>query len=176
MRAEINALGEEALRQSDAEITHRLAALPGLSGAETVFCYVSVGREIDTRALLETLLSQGKRVCVPRTLGGGVMEARQITALGELKPAPFSLLEPDETAPLVPPGEIAFALVPALCADVTGVRLGQGGGYYDRYLPATPALRVCPCRGVLLRRRLPFAGFDEKCHLVVTEKNVYPIP
>ncbi len=32
-----------------------------------------------------------------------------------------------------------LALVPALAVDTTGTRLGQGGGCYDRVLPALPS-------------------------------------
>ena len=46
----------------------------------------------------------------------------------------FGIQEPTEQAPLIRPEEIGLALVPALCYDEGGRRLGFGGGYYDRWL------------------------------------------
>lgn len=49
----------------------------------------------------------------------------------------FRLLEPPASASPVEPD---LLLVPALLADRQGHRIGRGGGYYDRYLSARPAL------------------------------------
>lgn len=46
------------------------------------------------------------------------------------------------------PGELAMLLVPALAVDGTGLRLGSGGGFYDR-LRAEPSWRAVPALAVL---------------------------
>jgi 5-formyltetrahydrofolate cyclo-ligase len=61
-------------------------------------------------------------------------------------PSP-ALPGPDRPAPLAPP-ELALLLVPALAIDHTGIRLGSGGGWYDR-LRAEPAWRAVPALAVL---------------------------
>ena len=75
------------LRASDAAIVRRVLALPAWAEAAWVFAYVSVRREPDTRALIRAALAAGKRVAVPRCLGDGVMEAREIRSLDALAPA-----------------------------------------------------------------------------------------
>lgn len=79
-------------------------------------------------------------------------------------------------APDLDPGSIALLLVPALAVDHHGVRLGSGGGWYDRLRSdprwsAVPALAVLPAAcvvPVLPRDRwdVPFHGWlDETgCH------------
>ncbi|GGC85540.1 5-formyltetrahydrofolate cyclo-ligase [Tersicoccus solisilvae] len=62
--------------------------------------------------------------------------------------------------------EVALLLVPALAVDATGQRLGQGGGYYDRFLARW---RDRPGRGALAAvvyddEVLPAGSFDVMPH------------
>ena len=105
--------------------------------AGMVFCYVSVGSEVDTRPLIRQLLDQeGKRVAVPWcNPATGTMSAVEISGLEELKPGVFGIPEPDSTvqAPLDPSG-LDLIVVPGIAFDGRGYRIGYGGGYYDRFL------------------------------------------
>ena len=76
MRALEARLSERYLEQSDRRIAAQLLAMPEYQAAETVFCFVSVGREINTRPVLNAALESGKTLCVPRCLGSGIMELR----------------------------------------------------------------------------------------------------
>lgn len=71
------------------------------------------------------------------------------------------LAEPSEHAP-----SASVLLVPALAVDETGQRLGQGGGYYDRFLARW---RRLPRRGILAAvvyddEVLPAGSFDVLPH------------
>jgi 5-formyltetrahydrofolate cyclo-ligase len=93
-------------------------------------------------------------------------------------PAPRSA-GPGARSPL-PPADLALLLVPALAIDAAGLRLGTGGGWYDRLRAdpawrAVPALAVLPaaCVTALLPRDpwdVPFDGWlDETgCHKIAT--------
>ncbi|MCP9930024.1 5-formyltetrahydrofolate cyclo-ligase [Cyanobium sp. AMD-g] len=84
---------------------------------------------------------------------------------------------PAPLGPHRPPEAMALLLVPALAMAPCGLRLGSGGGWYDRLRAdplwaAVPALAVLPaaCTGVALPRDpwdIPFDGWiDERdCHL-----------
>ncbi len=160
---------ETYFQASDAEIARRVLAIPEWEAARPLFLYVSVRREPDARALVEAALRGGKRVAVPRCLGRGVMEAREIHALDELVPAAYGLLEPKEAAPLVLPGEIDLAVIPCVAADKTGRRLGHGAGFYDRYLAGSAARRLCLCRSRNLLEAVPAEVHDLVMGWVVTE-------
>ena len=161
----------EYLTASDAAIEAAVLALPEWAAAGTVFIYVSVRREPETRGLIRAALAGGKRVAAPRCLGEGVMEARELRALEDLRPADHGLLEPPETALRIPPEEIDLAVIPCVAADRTGHRLGHGGGYYDRFLARTGAFRLCLCRGKNLLDAVPAGEYDVKMDAVVTEDN-----
>ena len=105
MRRVIRALERELpaayKAQSSAGIARHLLAMPEYQAAVTVFCFVGTDREIDTTAILKDALSSRKRLCVPLCVGDGLMELRQITALDQLVPGAYGILEPSADAPLV---------------------------------------------------------------------------
>lgn len=101
--------------------------------AGSVFVYVSSGSEVQTHGLISALLEQGKAVAVPRVLAKpGAMEAVVVRGLDDLVPGRFGVLEP--TTPELLEQTPHVTIVPGLAFTRAGLRLGQGGGYYDRYL------------------------------------------
>lgn len=84
--------------------------MPEYQAAVTVFCFVGTDREIDTTAILKDALSSRKRLCVPLCDGDGLMELRQITALDQLVPGAYGILEPSADAPLVDADAVDFAV------------------------------------------------------------------
>ena len=104
--------------------------------AATVAAYVSVGSEPGTGLLLDALAAAGKRVLLPVVLPGLDLDWAVYTGREGLAPAVRGLLEP--TAPRLGREAIAQAdvvLVPGTGVSLSGARLGQGGGCYDRALP-----------------------------------------
>ena len=81
----------------------------------------------------------------------------------------YGMLEPGEGCPLVPQEEIELILVPGLCFDRLGYRLGQGGGYYDRYLAGYGGTTVGLCRREVLQERVPREEHDRQVDLLVTD-------
>ncbi|WP_298035167.1 5-formyltetrahydrofolate cyclo-ligase [uncultured Dysosmobacter sp.] len=158
---------------SGSAIVRRLTAMPEYQTAGTVFCFVGTQREIDTRPILENALAAGKRLCVPRCSGPGVMEARQITSLDQLSPGAYGILEPPPDSPAIPTDAIDFAILPCLTCDRFGRRLGQGGGYYDRFLTHYRGGTVLLCRERLIREEIPVEPHDYPVPWVLTETALY---
>jgi len=107
-----------------------------MSGATRVAAYVGVGSEPPTAELLAEL----PEVLLPVLRPDGDLD----WALGhEVRPGARGLLEP--TGPRLGVAAIAacdVVLVPALAVDRRGIRLGRGGGSYDRVLPRATGLTV----------------------------------
>ncbi|HEX4977927.1 MAG TPA: 5-formyltetrahydrofolate cyclo-ligase [Nocardioides sp.] len=121
-------------------IAEHLVVAPELRRAATVAAYVSVGTEPGTGPLLDALTAAGKRVLLPVLLPDGDLDWAVYGGPASLAPARLGLLEP--VGPRGGPGAVATAdavLVPALAVDRFGVRLGRGGGSYDRALGRVPA-------------------------------------
>ena len=139
---------------SDGELIQRFLEHPKLAEAHTVLLYYGVGQEVATAGLIQTLLDQGKIVCLPKCLPEYQMEARAITAREELD----------------------LILVPGLCFDSRGSRLGQGGGYYDRYLEDYEGVTIGLCREDFFQVNLPREPLDAWVRFVLTEEGqVWPM-
>lgn len=173
LREKLALIPEDDLKQADRQIASNILSLEEFRKAGLIFCFVGVGREIDTKPVIHDALASGKRVAVPKCIGKGLMEAFEITSLTDLEEGFFGLLEPRPHCPMVPREQIDFILVPCLSCDRQGYRLGQGGGYYDRYLAKGPFQGAVLCRGQLLCTEIPHAAHDIPVPLVITDQAVY---
>lgn len=175
MRAVLEELSQEEREESDQALTRQFLQHPKVEQANTLLLYYGVGTEIHTQPLIQALLDQGKRVCLPRCLPEHQMEARAITGLEDLQPDKYGIPAPGEDCPLVPRGEIDLVLVPGLCFDSRGNRLGQGGGYYDRYLEDYDGMSIGLCREDFFQVNLPREPLDVWVRYVLTEEGqVWP--
>ena len=109
--------------------------MPEVSAAGTVAAYYSIGTEPDTHGLIFALWKRGSCVVLPVLLPDGDLDWASYEGPDSLAPGPRGMLQPVE--PVRGPGTVARAdvvLVPALAVDLSGKRLGRGGGSYDRAL------------------------------------------
>ena len=112
-----------------------LLELPQVGGAGTVAVYYSVGSEPSTRSLVYALWKQGHYVVLPALLPDGDLDWASYEGPDSMVPGPRGLLEPSEAGRGA--GTVARAdvvIVPALAVSHSGMRLGRGGGSYDRAL------------------------------------------
>lgn len=119
------------VRGQTAARTAALLAYPPVRTASTVAVYVTQSAEPDTAALRSALRAAGVRVLLPRLLPDDDLEFAADTG-ADLLPGRRGTRGPD--GPHVPLAAADVILVPAVAVDVTGHRLGRGGGSYDRAL------------------------------------------
>lgn len=167
VRRERAAIPPDLRRAQDRALFKAFLGLSQVREAATILVYWGVGEEGETTELIAALLASGKRVALPRCLPGRAMESRLYRG-GRLVPSPFGIPEPGMDCPLLPREELDVILVPALCYDRRGFRLGQGGGYYDRFLPGCGAATVGLCYRELLREELPREEHDVPVGLLLT--------
>ena len=120
-------------------IAEQLLAAPEVRGAASVAAYVSLGSEPGTGPLLDALLAAGKRVVVPVLLPDGDLDWGVYRGPEGLAPARLGLLEPvGATLGVDAVATPDAVLVPGLAVADDGMRLGRGGGSYDRALGRVP--------------------------------------
>lgn len=181
LRAERAALEERRRAETDEMIGARVRGLAVWARADVVFTYLSIGAEVDTRALIREAWAAGKCVCLPRVVSGSrALAWHRVDALDGLAPGSFGIEEP---VPGVHPAYAvsaitdcsrALALVPGLAFDRAGFRLGYGGGYYDRFLSGFPGASIGLCRRRFLVDDLAALGardaWDRPVGTVLTEE------
>lgn len=173
VRAAERALEQSYRDGSAAAICRRVAELPEYQAARTVMAFVGTAREIDTTALLRQILDSGRTLCLPRCGAGHSMALCHVTGLEQLAPGAYGILEPVESCPLLEPEDIDLVVTPCVSCDRQGNRLGQGGGYYDRFFERCHGTAVLLCREKLMVERVPMEPHDKRFSLIVTESAVY---
>jgi 5-formyltetrahydrofolate cyclo-ligase len=148
-----------------------LLILPEVDMAASVAAYVSIGTEPQTRGLVFALWKRGAYVLLPKLLPGGDLDWATYEGPDSLTPGRFGLLEPTAPARGVDAVRAAdVVIVPALAVDRTGLRLGRGGGSYDRVLARLgPAiLSVVPVYDSEVLDTLPREPHDQRVRAVAT--------
>ena len=176
VRKTVSGLSAEYCKEADHEIFHHVTNLPEYRNARAIFCFVSMPYEADTRKIIRDALSKGKRVGVPRCEGKGIMNAYEIhSPERDLRPGKWSIPEPAADAPLMDPADFSLVLVPCCTAARDGRRLGFGGGFYDRYLFKTNAVRAVLCRERVMCDDIPINSHDLTMDIVISERGVIRI-
>jgi 5-formyltetrahydrofolate cyclo-ligase len=178
-----NGLTDDDVRKTAEALAGRALDLPELARARTVAAYVSVGHEPGTLALLDALRARGVRVLLPallpdNDLDWGVYEGEGSLARVRHGGGRMALLEP--TGEHLGPDAVTTAdvvLLPGLAVDARGMRLGRGGGSYDRVLARLERAGADPALVVLLYDtevvdRVPEEPHDRPVHAAVTPSGV----
>lgn len=170
VREELSALSRSELVRGDNALFARFLALPQVEAAKTIFAFWGIpGKEPDTARLIQELVRRGKTVGLPRMLPGHRMEVRRYDPDRPLVKVSFGISEPGEDCPLIRREDIDLTLVPAVCYDRRGFRLGFGGGYYDRWLEHFSGVKAGLCRETVLQDRVPTEAHDAKVDILLTE-------
>ena len=165
--------------QRSREIAATLCKLPAYVGAKTVMFYVDMGSEVRTRPLIEENLRRGRCVVVPYCAGDELGLFR-LEDMSELAPDTLGIDEPLPVLRGLPERsveneEIDVVIVPGVAFDPRGNRIGQGQGFYDRFLKklVNRARFVALAYQCQIFSSIPLDPHDIQMDVVVTEENVF---
>lgn len=158
------------------EIAERLFAAPYYAEAEAVLSYVSFRSEVATGEIHRRILTDGKRLYLPKTYTD-THEIRfyQVAGASRLVAGYQGILEPEDTTYIWQGGVLTLLLMPGVAFDNRGVRVGYGGGYYDRFLDANREKIACSVMLGFEAQRMSLIMAepgDQKPDEIVTEKNI----
>jgi 5-formyltetrahydrofolate cyclo-ligase len=166
-------LSREEIVQHSLLIERHLRSV--INGESPILVYVSKAHEVDTHALITSLLAGGTGVVVPiieresRSLRLSYLRDPSV-----LVESTFSVPEPVGSEIPARPEDIPLVVVPMLAFDHKGHRLGYGAGYYDRFLSRHPHMRkigvAFSCMEV---PEIPGDENDVAMDLIVTENGIF---
>ena len=175
MLKEITAgLSEGYKREASEIITRKVLALKEYQNAGSIFLFINMKGEPDTSALIAKALADGKKVYVPRCLGGGIMESVRLRSMEDVQAAPpYGIPEPKKEIPATDPAEYdaeeTLALVPCMGGSRDGRRIGHGVGYYDRFLEGRKMRRVMLVFEKQILEDIPCDQYDLRMDRVISE-------
>ncbi len=173
---ELARMQESRMTEADLKICQNILQSEEYRNAEKLFLYVSVGKEVDTRNLISQALRDGKKVYIPICHGGGVMHAARLESEDDLIDGRYGIPTVSEESEKTSPDELDFILVPGVCFDRSGNRLGRGGGYYDRYLANdVSAALVGVCRKEQLLDEMNVDEHDRKVHVIISDEEIWRV-
>lgn len=173
-----NSLTADEMSAKSSAICETLLSLDEIQNSSTIFLYVSFRSEVQTIDLLNTLIENGKNVCVPITyVKEKRLDAIHITDPDkQFVPGYCNIPEPAPailTTNLVSPESIDAVILPGSVFDERCGRFGYGGGFYDRFVSAIPkAHRIALAYDLQIVEQAPLQPHDELLDLVITETRV----
>ena len=153
-------------KAADLDIFEQLKPL--VNNASAVFTYASTDIEVDTRQLIKYCLENKIPVALPRS-GDTELSFYFIDKAEDLAPGRFNIDEPSADKP-ASFDENTLCVIPALCADGEGYRLGYGRGYYDRFLGDFDGISVIICYNTF-KQGVPTELHDVKAKFTIFNSN-----
>lgn len=140
--------------------------------AKNILIYASTGSEVITKGIMEYAFMLKKKVFCPTVTSENEMDFYEIHAWDDLKEGYKGILEPaihKENMFSVYTEEKTLVLLPGVCFDEKGHRIGYGKGFYDRYLIRFPSgIKMALCYECQIEDEIPFEENDILYDLLVT--------
>lgn len=162
-----------------------------------VLAFLSFGTEIKTHELVRAMLADGKRIAIPRTFEKEVTAANEarmsfywltadVPLEEQVEKGDFGILVPHESLEMVQPSSLpekTLIVLPGVAFSKTGWRLGQGRGFYDRFLEQSAGRKQTDskkpvlagfCYELQIVPEVPHDLWDIPVDYVITENGVIP--
>lgn len=195
LRSSLKELTVDEIGTQSSRVWIQVFELPIFQAANTVGLFLSMPKsEINTDLILQYCIQNRKRIYVPEVgknfelcdmeLREVILEKESIPSDGMFHKAwpknKWEIPEPPSDMPVVvaKPGDIDLMIVPGLGFDRSRNRLGQGKGYYDRFIAKmTSDGNELPLVAVALTPQLvegsiPVASYDRQMDMIVLPEEI----
>lgn len=141
--------------------------------ANNVMLYYPFGSEINILKLIDTAQ---KKWILPKVIDDEI-EVYFYDKGDMLSKNKWQIPEPCLDEKKTKKTNIDLVIIPGLCADKKGFRIGYGLGFYDRFLRNIPTKckRLIPVVSELFFDEVPKDLWDEPVDTIVTENEIYEI-
>lgn len=175
IKSAIASMGDVERSRASQCICRQILGLDEFRRAKVVMAFMPIAGEPDIIAIIQAGLDAGKTMLVPRiNLGRHVMDAVEIHKLADADArGSFGIREPSAGGAFAA-SRIDMIIVPGLGFDRSGLRLGRGGGFYDRYLSSAGmhAVKCAVAFECQVLAEVPHDQHDQTIDMLVTDKNI----
>ncbi len=158
-------------RQKSLSVCRELWRSDFVQKSQRILIYAARQDELDTRPLIRRLLRTPRAVYLPRIEDGRIFLYRVTNLKKDLQLGPYGIHEPQRAKSRQ--GDIQdmdLAIVPGLGFTREGVRLGRGGGYFDRLLAkAGHVVKIGVGFREQILKKIPVRRHDVRMDFVVTD-------
>ena len=156
---------EEVCAKSN-KVCNKIINMPEYKASKVVYLYYPVNNELDTTAIMEDCMKSGKVMAFPKVEDGEI-NFYIASDLDDFKPGKYNIPEPkgSELAP-----EPDIIIVPGVAFSNDGMRVGYGGGFYDRFLSNTSVHSIGACYSMQLLKYVPTMSHDQRLDEVVYDE------
>lgn len=154
------------------EILDRILNDSTYQKANTIALFKSFNFEVDTNSIIDISLSNNKVVALPRIEQDEIVFYK-INSKSVLVKNKYKIEEPiSKKDNYIEKENMDLVIVPGLCFDRSGNRLGYGKGFYDRFLSGTSirTIAICFDEQLLDEGLLPVSNGDVKIEEIITNK------
>jgi 5-formyltetrahydrofolate cyclo-ligase len=156
----------DLLKIASGNIQKKLKKIYAFKNAQKIGVYYPIGSEIFTQDIIQELISQGKEIFLPKVTSE-TMEFRKIVDFSSLEHGSFDIMEPREGCPVE--NNLDVILVPTVGIDLSGVRLGYGYGFYDKFLTENKTITISLTLEKQIIKKIPKSDHDILIDWIITE-------
>ncbi len=169
LRSQRRTLSEQQRQEAAAELVHHFLLQGFHRDFQEVAGYIPMDAEIDIMPIMSIMGGGDGRLSLPFIEENNQMIFRRWQSAQPLEVGKYNIPAPGKGESVIP----QLIILPLLACDVQGVRLGSGGGYYDRTL-ARPEYSGCTLLGAgyhfQLLPHLPSEPHDVRVHGFLSER------
>ena len=160
----------DLLKIASKKIQKRINKVYAFKDAQKIGLYYPIGSEILTQDIIQELISKGKEVFLPKVIEEN-MEFRKIEDFRSLEIGNFDIMEPKEGCKV--DNNLDIIVVPTVGISPTGVRLGYGHGFYDKFLTKKDVITISVTLEKQIIKNIPKSEHDINMDWIITEDRMF---
>ena len=159
-------LSSDEVASKSNKVCAKVLKMPEYKASKVVYLYYPVNNELDVRPIMEDYIKAGKIMAFPKVENGDIY-FYTVKSLDDFAPGKFNIPEPvgKELAP-----EPDMIIVPGVAFSNDGMRVGYGGGFYDRFLSNCHVHSVGVCYSLQLLTYVPSMSHDQRLDEIVYDE------
>lgn len=168
-----NNLTKNEIKQASDIIFNSVSKTDEFFRCSNILLYASYNSEVITYEFLNFALTAHKNVYFPKCYENYRMKFFKVTSFDDLRKGMYGIYEPYANSGEYINSDDSLCIVPGVCFDKRGYRLGYGKGYYDRFLYDFKGKTIGVAMEKFVVDVLPVFSTDIKMNTIITDKNIY---